>query len=199
MSSDDPRYPIGRFFARPVYSGEERRQHLDQMAAAPAKLAAALQGLTPRQLDTPYREGGWTVRQVAHHLPDSHLGGYVRTKLTLTEDEPLFKTYSADGWASLADSATTPVETSVALLTALHERWLNLLRSLREEDFARGHRHPKLGTDNPGAEERWTAGCQRREPGFGVLSLDTTIALYAWHGRHHVGHIEGLRGRLGWS
>jgi hypothetical protein len=199
MSSDDPRYPIGRFFARPVYSREERSQHLDQIAAAPAKLEAALQGLDPQQLDTRYREGGWTLRQVAHHLPDSHMGGYVRTKLTLTEDEPLFKTYMADGWASLADSAVTPVETSVALLTALHERWLNLLRSLAEEDFARGHRHPKLGTDNPNAEERWTAGCLRREPGFGVLSLDTTIALYAWHGRHHVGHITGLRERLGWS
>jgi uncharacterized damage-inducible protein DinB len=199
MDTEDLRYPIGPFAARRVYAPEERRQHFDQIAAAPERLAAAVRGLSAEQLDTPYREGGWTLRQVAHHLPDSHLGGYVRTKLTLTEDEPLFKTYFADRWAALPDSALTPVETSVVLLTALHERWMNLLRSLAEGDFARCHRHPKLGTDNPTAEERWTAGCERREPGFGVLSLDTLIALYAWHGRHHVGHIESLRRRMGWS
>lgn len=196
---EDFRYPLGPFVARTVYTAEERRTYLDQIAEAPAHLAEAVRGLTARQLDTPYREGGWSLRQVAHHLPDSHLGGYVRTKLTLTEDEPLFKTYLADRWATLPDSALTSVETSVTLLTALHERWTILLRSLGEESFARCHRHPKLGTDNPSAEERWIAGCQRREPGFGVLSLDTLVALYAWHGRHHVGHIQSLRRRMGWS
>jgi len=195
----DPRYPIGQFFARTTYSADERRQSIEEIAATPSRLAEAVRELTATQLDTPYREGGWTLRQVAHHLPDSHLGGYVRTKLTLTEDEPMFKPYMADRWAALPDTFLTPVETSVTLLTALHERWVNLLRGLGEVSFARCHRHPKLGSDNPDAEERWTAGCQRREPGFGVLSLDTMLALYAWHGRHHVGHILGLRERMGWS
>lgn len=195
---DALRHPIGPFHPRVSYSAAERLESIQQLAEVPTRLRSALEGLTPEQLDTPYREGGWTLRQVAHHLPDSHLGGYVRCKLTLTEDEPMYKTYRQERWAELADTSLTPVEVSVTLLGALHERWVNLLRSLGEADFARTQRHPKLGTDNPQAEARWVAACVRRAPDYGVITLDSTVALYAWHGRHHVAQIESLRGRRGW-
>lgn len=172
----DPRFPIGDFSVPASISARERSQYIDQIAAAPAAMRAALNGLSGKQLDTPYRDGGWTVRQVAHHVPDSHMNAYVRFKLALTEDSPTIKPYMEDRWAGLADTASTPVEVSLALLESLHERWVQLLRSLKEEDWKRTFKHPELG-------ER---------------SLDQTVALYAWHGRHHVAHVTALRHRMGW-
>jgi len=172
----DPRYPIGRFrYERPL-TAAERKQAIASMEQMPAKLRAALKGLRPKQLDTPYREGGWTVRQVAHHIADSHLNGYTRLKLALTEDEPTIKPYDENEWAKLADTRRTPVETSVALVESLHQRWVNLWRSLAPADFERKFRHPVSGV--------WPA--------------EWLLALYAWHGMHHVGHITALRKRMRW-
>lgn len=133
-------------------------------------------GLNDQQLDTPYRPGGWTVRQLAHHVPDSHLNSYVRFRLALTEDEPTIKPYYEDRWAELPDARTAPIHTSLALLGSLHERWVLLLRSMAPEQFARTFRHPELG----------------------LMTLDKNLALYAWHGQHHVAHIAGLRERMRW-
>jgi uncharacterized damage-inducible protein DinB len=147
------------------------------MAGMPQVLAAAVDGLDERQLDTPYREGGWTPRQVVHHLADAHMNGFVRFKLALTEDAPPITTYEEALWAETADGRTAPVETSLRLLAALHERWLILLRSLSEEQFTgRAFRHPDRG----------------------LMTIDKAIQLYAWHGMHHAGHITGLRRRRGW-
>lgn len=139
-------------------------------------MRAAVQGLSPQQLDTRYRPQGWTVRQVVHHVPDSHMNAYIRFKLALTEDAPTIKTYHEDLWAELADSRSTPVETSLTLLETLHERWVALLRSLKDEDWKRSFRHPELGP----------------------MPLDANLALYAWHGAHHTAHITTLRQRNGW-
>jgi hypothetical protein len=172
----DPRYPIGRFDpGRPV-SADERPDLLDALAHAPAALRAAIDGLSATQLDTPYRDGGWTVRQVVHHVPDSHANAYVRFKLALTEDAPLIRTYDEVRWAELADCSLTPIETSLLLLEALHVRWTVLLRALSEEQWQRPLRHPEWGT----------------------LDLTTLLGMYAWHGRHHVAHITTLRERSGW-
>ena len=147
------------------------------MEEAPKKLRAAVKGLSREQLATPYRDGGWTVQQVVHHLADSHMNAYTRFKLALTEDEPTIKPYNETRWAELSDSKTTPVETSLALMDGLHERWLNLLRGMAPADFARKLKHPERGT----------------------MTLDETLGMYAWHGRHHVAHITGLRDRKGWK
>jgi DinB superfamily len=175
--SDDPRYPIGHFQRRDELTVDERAAMVEQIAAAPAHLRAAIAGLNDAQLDTPYRDGGWTVRQVAHHLPDSHLNAYVRLKLALTENEPVIKPYDEARWAKLADSRDTPPAVSLALLDALHTRWVILLKSLAPTDFRRTLRHPDHD---------------------GTLTLDWLVALYAWHGRHHVAHITSLRERMGW-
>ena len=143
----------------------------------PAELRAAVHGLSPEQLDTPYRLEGWTVRQVVHHLPDSHMNSFIRFKLALTEEEPTIKPYDEDLWARLGDVRNTPVEVSLRLLESLHQRWVVLLRSLGDEDWPRKFRHPELG----------------------VMSLERNLALYAWHGRHHVAHITALRERMGWN
>jgi uncharacterized damage-inducible protein DinB len=172
----DLRYPIGKFDRVEILTPDQRHEHIEAIAAAPARLAAAVSGLKPEQLDTPYRPGGWTVRQVAHHIPDSHMNAYIRFKLALTEDEPTIKTYMDDRWAELADSKA-PIKSSLALLENLHERWVLLLRSLAPADFARKLRHPELG----------------------LLTLDQTLAIYGWHGRHHVAHITSLREREGWQ
>ena len=172
----DLRYPIGKFHFEGPTSEEQKQNYIRDIEQAPAILRAAVQGLSDTQLDTPYRPGGWTVRQVAHHVPDSHLNAYIRFKLALTEDDPTIKTYAEDRWAQLADTQTTPVEVSFTLLDTLHARWVRLLRSLKPEDWKRTFRHPELG----------------------LVSLEKNLALYAWHGRHHVAHIMGLREKNGW-
>ena len=150
---------------------------LDDIAATPANMRAAVAGLSEEQLDTPYRDGGWTVRQVVHHVPDSHLNAYCRLKLALTEDEPMIRPYDESTWAKLEDSRLTPIEVSLTLLESLHARWMTLLRSMKPEDFRRTFRHPEHE---------------------GAPTLDWLVAMYSWHGRHHVGHITSLRERMGW-
>ncbi len=172
----DLRYPIGKFAYSGSLSEDQKQKFLDDIAHAPANLRAAVKGLSDQQLDTPYRPEGWTVRQVAHHVPDSHLNAYIRFKLALTEEEPTIKPYAEDRWAQLADTRATPVEVSLVMLDSLHDRWVRLLRSLRAEDWKRTFRHPEMG----------------------VMNLEKTLALYAWHGRHHVAHITTLRERSGW-
>src|SRR5690348_13787876 len=163
----DLSYPIGKFIPESNVPAQGCDRLITQIAEAPARLRAALQGLSPQQLDTPYRPGGWTVRQVVHHVPDSHLNAYIRTKLALTEDEPTIKPYNEKRWAELADTRLTPLETSLVLLETVHERWNHLLRAMSESDFARTFRHPE----------------------HGVRTVDWMVALYAWHGPHHVAHI----------
>ena len=173
----DLRYPIGKFSYEGELTQDARRRAMDDIEAAPARLRAAVEGLSPEQLDTPYRRDGWTVRQVVHHLADSHLNAYTRSKLALTEEEPTVKPYDETRWAELSDARTAPVEISLALLESLHRRWVLLLRSLAPTDFARRFQHPELG----------------------VVSLDKNLALYAWHGRHHLAHITSLGERMGWK
>jgi DinB superfamily len=172
----DLRYPIGKFTYNGHLTQDQKQKSLDDIAHAPADLRVAVKGLSQQQLDTPYRPDGWTVRQVAHHVPDSHLNAYVRFKLALTEEDPTIKPYAEDRWAQLADTQATPVEVSLALLDSLHDRWVRLLRSLKPEDWKRTFRHPDLG----------------------LVSLEKNLAIYAWHGRHHVAHITSLRERNGW-
>jgi uncharacterized damage-inducible protein DinB len=173
----DPRYPVGKF-KRPSepQTSDERRLLIEQIAATPARMREAVAGLSEAQLDTPYRDGGWSVRQVLHHVPDSHMNAYTRVKLALTEDEPAIKPYDEAAWARMKDVVETPIETSLLLLETLHERWDTILRAMSDADFVRTLRHPD----------------------HGVMTLDWLIAMYAWHGRHHVAHITSLRERNGW-
>ena len=174
----DLRFPVGRF-VRPTktLTPAERATLIDQVAAAPAALRAAANGLDAARLDTPYRPGGWTVRQVIHHLADSHLNAWCRFKLALTEDVPTIKPYDEAKWAEMPDGKSALVPESLALLEALHKRWELLLRAMKPADFERKLNHPE-----------WDA----------PLSLDHMLALYAWHGRHHVAHVTELRKREGW-
>jgi hypothetical protein len=170
------RFPIGRFTPQPTLEPADRERLIDSIAAVPAALRAAVDGLDDTRLDTPYRPRGWTVRQVVHHVPDSHMNAYVRFKLTVTEDVPTIRTYEEGEWGELEDSRQAPVEISLRLLEALHVRWVLWLRSLGSDDFARRLYHPE----------------------FGEMNLDTLLQLYAWHGPHHVAHITSLRERMGW-
>lgn len=172
----DPRFPIGKFHYEGTPSEEQRANFIDEIERTPAGMRAAVQGLSPQQLDTPYREGGWTVRQVVHHVPDSHMNSYIRFKLGLTEEEPTIKPYFEDRWAKLEDTRSTPIEVSLSMLELLHERWVRLLRSLQPEDWKRTFRHPEMG----------------------LMPLEKNLALYAWHGKHHTAHITELRKRMGW-
>jgi uncharacterized damage-inducible protein DinB len=172
----DPRFPIGKFHFDATPTPDQRTQLIANIEQTPAALRAAVAGLSPQQLDTPYREGGWTVRQVAHHVPDSHMNAYVRFKLALTENVPTIKPYAEDRWAQLADTQSTPVEVSLTLLDSLHSRWVQLLRSLKPEDWKLNFNHPEAG----------------------VMSLEKSLALYSWHGQHHVAHVTELRKRMGW-
>ena len=172
----DLRYPIGKFTYNEPLNEEQRRTFCDQIAEVPANLRAAIKGLSEKQLETPYRPDGWTVRQVVHHVPESHMNSYIRFKLALTEDEPTIKPYAEDLWAQTPDVRATPLEVSLALLESLHDRWVRLLRLLGPEQWKRTFRHPELGS----------------------MTLDKTLALYAWHGRHHVAHITELRKRMSW-
>ena len=173
----DLRYPIGPFAYDGLMTDARRSQCVARIAAAPARLRAAVAGLDDAQLDTPYRPGGWTVRQVVHHVPDSHLNAYTRIRLALTEDVPTIKPYEEARWAELPDARTLPVDVSLALLDALHGRWVALLEGLGAADGARQLRHPEHGR---------------------LMTIDELCALYAWHGDHHVAHVTGLRERMGW-
>jgi hypothetical protein len=175
--SDDPRYPVGKFKYEGPPSEEQRRQMIGEIERTPAAIRTAIAGLTELQLETPYRDGGWTVRQVVHHLPDSHMNAYVRFKLALTEDEPTIKAYAEDRWAKLPDNQSTPLEVSLALLESLHHRWVHMLLSLGPEDWKRSFRHPETEK---------------------LVPLEKNLAIYSWHGRHHVAHITELRKRMGW-
>ena len=172
----DSRYPIGKYDPMADTTAAQRQISIGNVAAAPQQLRAAVQGLTPAQLDTPYRPGGWTVRQVVHHVTDSHLNSYVRFRWALTEAEPLIKAYDEKAWALLPDASTADPAVSLALLEALHQRWVILLQAMTPEHFNRTLRHPEAG----------------------LLKLETMLGLYDWHGRHHIAHITGLRQRLGW-
>jgi len=173
---DDLRYPVGKFHFPESVSAQDLATLLDQIAATPERLRSAVAGLSDSQLDTPYRPGGWTVRQVAHHVADSHINSYVRFRLALTEDLPVIKPYEESRWAELSDARGMPVAPSLQLLESLHARWVPLLRSLSEADWKRAFRHPELG----------------------LVTLENNAALYAWHGRHHVAQITALRERMGW-
>ncbi len=173
----DLRYPVGKFDFDASISEPEYPRLIAEIAEAPGALRSAVAGLSRDQLETRYRPGGWTVKQVVHHVPDSHMNAYTRFKLALTEDEPTIKPYDEAAWAELPDSQKVPIDVSLDLLESLHVRWVTLLRSMDVADFRRGLRHPE--------HDR-------------VLTLGQMLALYAWHGRHHVGHILALRKREGW-
>ena len=171
----DPRYPIGKFEMPSQITPERRKAAIDELAATPGKMRAAVQGLNEAQLDTPYRDGGWTVRQVVHHVPDSHVNALIRLKLALTEDKPTIKPYNETAWAELAD-AKMPIEASQTLLDSVHARWDRVWRSMKPEDFTRKLVHPDHG-------ER---------------TVDWLLFLYEWHGKHHTAHITELRKQRGW-
>jgi uncharacterized damage-inducible protein DinB len=172
----DPRFPVGKLNRKGPLSPEDRASMIESLAAAPENFRNAVMGLNGAQLDTPYREGGWTVRQVIHHVADSHMNSYVRFRLALTENEPTIKAYDEKLWAELPDARTAPVEISLAMIEALHRRWVLLLKSFGPADFARTVRHPVNGT----------------------MTLDDALALYEWHGRHHTAHITALRAARNW-
>lgn len=171
----DPRYPIGKFERQASYSPADLEGFIRTLEQFPAQFRAAFAGLKAAQLETPYRDGGWTLRQLAHHVPDSHVNAYVRFKLALTEDNPMIKPYAEARWAELPDSSL-PIEVSLSLLEGIHTRWTVILRSLQPSDWVRTFEHP----DN------------------GLTRLDQSLALYDWHSRHHLGHAVNLRARLGW-
>ncbi len=177
MSAADPRYPIGPFesLGRPL-TPEERAERIATIEEHPARMRAAVADLSDEQLDTPYREGGWTVRQVVHHVVDSHVNAYVRFKLAVTEDGPTIRTYDEKAWAELPDASEAPVEGSLRILETLHDRWVAFLKDLEPDDFRRALRHPESGE----------------------LAVDTLLELYAWHGPHHEAHVTELRERRGW-
>ena len=172
----DVRYPVGHLEVRKNLNAGDRRALVETIAACPRNLRAAVAGLNEQQLETPYRDGGWTVRQVVHHLPESHMNAYMRLKLALTENEPTVKPYDEAAWANTADVQTTPIEVSMTLLDSLHARWDNIWRSMSDEDFSRKLVHP----DHGGVDVNWL------------------VQMYAWHSRHHVAHITALRERSGW-
>lgn len=173
---EDLRYPVGRHQPVDALTPEQRRTAIDLLAAAPGHMRAAVRGLSDAQLDAPYRPDGWTVRQVVHHVPDSHMNAYIRTKLGLTEDTPTVKPYDESAWARLDDARSTPIETSLALLDGVHDRWVRVLRAMAPSDFARTIMHPENG----------------------MMTLDRVVAVYHWHSLHHVAHITRLRDRNGW-
>ena len=173
----DLRFPIGPMPTLTEVSAEQRSQLIADLASLPEALRKAVAGLTEDQLDTPYRPDGWTVRQVVHHVPDSHMNAYIRFKLALTEPRPTIKPYAEARWAELPDTAATPIATSLDLLANLHQRWVILLRALGDNDFERTFVHPDM-----------------EQP----VALKTALGMYAWHGKHHVAHVTALCERMGW-
>lgn len=173
---EDLRYPVGKWQKEENPSPGRRKEMIDEITACPARMREAVAGLNDQQLDTPYRPEGWTVRQVAHHVPDSHMNAYVRFKLALTEDKPTIKPYDEGLWALLPDSKE-PIEGSLQILESLHKRWTGLLKSMTEEQWQRAYIHPENGRE---------------------YRLTDVLGLYAWHSRHHVAHVTSLRKRMGW-
>lgn len=174
--ASDVRYPVGSYKPPEIIDAETRAKWIAELKALPVHLRNAVIGLNEEQLDTPYRPGGWTVRQLVHHFADSHLNSYTRFRLALTEDSPLIKTYDEKSWAELRDAKQAPIDLSLHLIEGLHARWVLLLSSMSESDFARTFIHPELGE----------------------IRLDWTLGLYAWHSRHHVAHITALRTKERW-
>ena len=175
IPTTDPRYPVGKFSYSGPITADQKKQFLDDIEQTPARLREAVRGLSDAQLDTPYRDGGWTVRQVVHHVPDSHMNSYIRFKLALTEDDPIIKPYEEALWAELPDSRQ-PIDNSLTILDSLHCRWMTILRNIDDAGWKRTFRHPELGS----------------------MPLEKALALYSWHGRHHVAHVTELRNRMGW-
>jgi hypothetical protein len=174
--NNDIRYPVGPCVWSPELSAEEKQQHLRDISEMPAKLRSAVAGLAAHHVDIPYREGGWSIRQIVHHIPESHMNAYVRFKLALTEHQPTIKPYDEKQWAETPDSLTGPIEASLDLAEALHRRWSLVLNNLTEADFEKTIRHPEIG----------------------VLKLKSMLAGYGWHSRHHVAQIVATRQRMGW-
>jgi uncharacterized damage-inducible protein DinB len=172
----DLRYPIGHFNPPAASLPGIRAEYIETLRQLARSLREVTAGLSDAQLDTPYREGGWTVRQVVHHIADSHANAYIRYRLALTEDWPTVKPYDEAAWAELADSRKLPIDVSMAIIAGMHARWVALLESLSEQDFQKGYNHPEHGKQ----------------------TLSTVLAMYAWHARHHTAHISGLRARQGW-
>ena len=171
----DLRYPIGHFEYRQPFSEQERAEKIRDIELCPVKVRSAVAGLNESQIDTPYRDGGWTVRQTVHHMADSHINSFIRFRFALTEDNPMVKPYNEKAWAEIADSRE-PVQVSLQLLEALHQRWVVMLKSFTPDQWKRTMTHPEVG----------------------VMTLDRTVGLYSWHSRHHVAHITELRKRMGW-
>ena len=176
VTNEDLRYPVGDFAGAIEQTPEQRRASIAVIAALPENLRSAVNGLTEPQIDTPYREGGWTVRQVVHHLADSHVNAYVRSRRALTEDWPAVNAYDEKLWAQLEDAHTMPIAVSLELLEALHRRWVVLFESLTDAQWQRGYVHSEDGTQK----------------------LAGVVQVYAWHCRHHVAHVTELRKRMGW-
>jgi uncharacterized damage-inducible protein DinB len=172
----DLSFPIGRYQREATVTAERRAEWIRDIAETPAALRRAVETLSDQQLDTPYRPGGWTVRQVVHHVPDSHMNAFIRFKLALTEDIPTIKPYEQALWADLPD-ARGPIVNSLTLLESLHERWVTLLNGMSPADYQKSFRHPEYDR---------------------TMTLDDTLGLYSWHGRHHVAHITSLAARSGW-
>lgn len=177
----DLRYPIGKFTwvaaATEEQSAADRVRYMDVLSQLPSNMQAAVRDLNPEQLNTPYRPEGWTVRQVVHHVPESHMNAYIRFKLVLTEENPTIRPYNEADWAKLPDNDVTPLETSLQLLAALHSRWVDTLQAMPASAFGRTLYHPERG----------------------VMTLDQILAMYAWHSAHHLAHITTLRQRMGWN
>jgi hypothetical protein len=176
MTETSVQYPVGRFTEPTTVSDGMRRAAIDEIAALPDAMRAAVHGLSAAQIDTPYRDGGWMVREVVHHVADSHMHAYIRVKFALTEESPTIRPYDEALWSQLPDVAALPIDISLSLLTALHARWASCLRGLADAQFARPFVHPELGAQR----------------------IDVSLLRYAWHGRHHVAHITALRERRGW-
>lgn len=171
------KYPVGNFAPPKDTSPAIRSQWIEDIANLPAQVRAAVVGLSDEQLETPYRPGGWTLRQVVHHLPDSHMNSYMRFRLALTEENPTIRPYEEARWAELPDAKSAPVDLSLDLLDALHKRWVVLLKAMTEADFQKTFLHPESGR---------------------TFRLATVLALYAWHSRHHLAHITETKKRMGW-
>lgn len=172
------KYPIGKFTVKRPISAKDNTSYINDIEVLPTQLQEAVQGFSDEQLDTPYRPGGWTVRQVIHHLADSHINSYTRFKLALTENKPTIKPYMEDRWAELIDAKEAPVDLSLNLLTSIHSRWVILLKSLSDEDLQKTFIHPEHGKEVP---------------------LDINVAIYSWHCRHHLAHIIELKKRMNWK